>query len=290
MSAHGLRNAALAAARRGWPVFPGHPGSKRPAITDWESRASTDDDRIDQWWRAVPDANPAIATGPAGLVVLDLDDAAHHGHTAAPFRHGGDSLTSAALEAGEWVPTTFTVRTPNDGRHLYFAAPSGTRLGNTQSRIGPLIDTRGHGGYVLTIGATTPDGRYELAVGAPVQPLPQWLVAALTHAPPADTPVTTSLPDAYLRAALSDEARRVREAQPGTRRLALVRAAARMGRLTRLDEQTIAGTLRQAAAQHIADGAYTVIERERAISDGITWGRDHPRHIISPPQSGDGGG
>ena len=33
---------ALDAASRGWHVFPVIPGDKRPAVRDWEARATTD--------------------------------------------------------------------------------------------------------------------------------------------------------------------------------------------------------------------------------------------------------
>lgn len=275
-----LVEAALAALRRGWPVFPALLGAKRPAVPDWEHRASTDPHRIARWWAEHPHANPAIATGPAGLVVLDLDDGTGHGHPVAG--HGKHTLTLAARAAGERVPWhTYTVRTPNNGLHLYFTEPAGTPLHNTQGRLGPLVDTRARHGYVLAAGARVGEGRYEPVLDAPVAPLPHWLADALTPPEPTDTPVTVRDGDlgSYLRAALAGEAHRVRTALPGTRRFSLLRAAARMGRLPSLDEALIVETLRAASDRHVADGAYSEKERQRAISDGITWGRRHPRRI-----------
>ncbi len=280
----GLWEAACAAAGRGWPVFPTQPGAKRPAIAEWERRASTDAGRIRCWWVRCPSANPAVATGPAGLVVVDLDDATRHGQAGClpgALRHGAGVLARAAREAGTAVPATFAVRTPNNGVHLYFAAPAGVRLGNTQSRVGPLVDTRAHGGYVLAAGAVTSDGRYEVACEAPVRPLPDWLLHVLTPPTPVDTPVSVAQEHAtaYVRAALAGEVRRVRDAVPGTRRLSLLRAAARMGRLPELDEAVITAALRAASDRHVAEGAYSLAERERAIADGVAWGRLHPRRI-----------
>ncbi|XVV02681.1 bifunctional DNA primase/polymerase [Actinosynnema sp. CA-248983] len=280
MTERPLVEAAMDAIRRGWPVFPTHPGAKRPAVPEWERRACSDPRRIARWWAEHPHANPAIATGPAGLVVLDLDDGARHGHPAAG--HGTHTLALAARAAGERVPwDTYTVRTPNNGLHLYFTETAGHRLHNTQGRLGPLVDTRAHHGYVLAAGARLGAGRYEPVADAPVAPLPPWLADALTPPEPADTPVTVRDGDlgSYLRAALADEAERVRTAIPGTRRSSLLRAAARMGRLPGLDDALITETLRGASNRHVADGAYSEKERERAISDGITWGRRHPRHV-----------
>src|ERR1022692_3977538 len=72
------RAAAIAAARRGWAVFPCRPGDKRPAIDRWEERASADPTHIETAWRdRYPRANVGIAAGPSGLVVVDLDTSEH---------------------------------------------------------------------------------------------------------------------------------------------------------------------------------------------------------------------
>jgi Bifunctional DNA primase/polymerase, N-terminal len=70
-----LRAWALHFAARGWHVFPIIPGAKRPPVVDqWETRASTDPERIRRWWQHIP-YSIGIATGPSGLVVVDLDTA-----------------------------------------------------------------------------------------------------------------------------------------------------------------------------------------------------------------------
>ena len=64
---------ALYLAAMGWHVFPLAPMTKRqPAVKDWENRATTDPDRIRRCW-AADRWNIGIATGPSGLVVVDLD-------------------------------------------------------------------------------------------------------------------------------------------------------------------------------------------------------------------------
>lgn len=72
--------AALDAASRDWRVFPLIPGDKRPAISEWETRATTDPDRITRAW-SVAAYNVGIATGPSGLIVIDLDKPKHPGDT-----------------------------------------------------------------------------------------------------------------------------------------------------------------------------------------------------------------
>jgi hypothetical protein len=72
MTSTELMRAALSHATRGWRVFPLRPDDQRPAIRDWESRATTDPLRIRRAWQRGP-FGIGIACGPSGLVVLDLD-------------------------------------------------------------------------------------------------------------------------------------------------------------------------------------------------------------------------
>ena len=50
-------------ASRGWAVFPLAPGTKRPAIREWEHRATTDPKRIKGCWYAGAGFGIGIATG-----------------------------------------------------------------------------------------------------------------------------------------------------------------------------------------------------------------------------------
>ncbi|WP_410570755.1 bifunctional DNA primase/polymerase, partial [Amycolatopsis sp. cmx-4-61] len=50
-SARTRLDAALAAARRGWPVFPVFPYSKYPTVDDWENRATCDENQLADWWK-----------------------------------------------------------------------------------------------------------------------------------------------------------------------------------------------------------------------------------------------
>ncbi len=163
--------AAWALAGLGWPVFPCVPGGKEPMTAHGCKDATTDRHQLAAWWDRWPRANVAVATG--ALVVVDVDGRA------------GD----AALARFGPMPATVTAVT-GKGRHLYFAAPAGLVLGNTARRLGPELDTRGAGGYVVAPPSLHPDGyRYAWAPSrspwdlAPAA-LPDALTAALT-APPA---------------------------------------------------------------------------------------------------------
>ncbi|MFF8947997.1 bifunctional DNA primase/polymerase [Streptomyces sp. NPDC014940] len=198
-----LLASALTAAERDWPVIPLHPQAKRPAghpervcprtgrCTSGhrkpEQRATTDPALIHATWATRP-YNVGIATGPAGLLVVDLDVCKPEEPKGAP--DGATSLAALCERTGQTVPSTYRVRTARGGEHLYFTAPAGARLRCSANRLGPHIDTRAWGGYVVAPGSATPDGVYEVTDDAPVAPLPAWLVTLLTEQP---KPATVAL-------------------------------------------------------------------------------------------------
>lgn len=189
-----LLASALTAAERGWPVIPLHPRAKRPAghaerdcpgngrcasgHRKPEERATTNPELIHATWAMRP-YNVGIATGPAGLLVVDLDVCKPEEPKGAP--DGATSLAALCERTGQTIPTTYRVRTARGGEHLYFTAPAEVRLKCSANRLGPHIDTRGWGGYVVAPGSTTPDGAYEVTDDAPVAPLPGWLAERLTE-------------------------------------------------------------------------------------------------------------
>ncbi|MCE3552840.1 bifunctional DNA primase/polymerase [Pseudonocardia sp. RS11V-5] len=108
--------AALSHAARGWHVFPLRPNDKRPAIRDWETRATTDPARIRKAWTRGP-FGIGIACGPSGLVVLDLDrpkpDTVRPAEWDRPgIRDGADVLVALADDHGVEPPLdTLAVQT-----------------------------------------------------------------------------------------------------------------------------------------------------------------------------------
>jgi hypothetical protein len=131
--------AAFDYAAQGWPVFPCNPWpDKRPLTAHGFKDATTDPVIIERWWRRWPNA---IIGGPTGIkfVALDVDP-----------RHGGfETLAGLGFAT---LPTTPTVITPGGGKHLYFAVPDPPIRNTTGERrrgIGPGLDWRGAGGYVI---------------------------------------------------------------------------------------------------------------------------------------------
>jgi hypothetical protein len=309
-----LLAAALDAAGRGWPVFPLHPGTKRPALhgharcpghgpcadghQGWEQRATTDPDRIRRAWSTAP-FNIGLATGPAGLVVVDLDTRDHTDpDDVVPPRWaaygatgGADVLAILAAEAGAKVPATRTVVTPSGGRHLYFTAPAGVVLRNTAgdrgTGLGWKIDTRAHGGYVVAPGSHTPDGAYRVAEDLAVAELPGWLAARLAPPPPPAVPAGpirtgSGRRDRYLAVALRAETARVHDAPASQRNACLYVAAVALGQLVAggsLPEHEARTTLLSAAARHLALRAYSPQQAEQTISSGLRAGAKRPRRI-----------
>lgn len=141
-------------ARLGWRVFPCHtmirgrcscdkgidcssPG-KHPSIRKWTERASTDLDRIHIWMRSYPETNWAVACGKeSGVFVVDID----------PRHDGFQSIADYQQTAGN-LPPTLTALTGGGGRHLFFAYPDESTIGNRTSWL-QGVDVKSDGGYVI---------------------------------------------------------------------------------------------------------------------------------------------
>lgn len=128
-----LREAALAYAGWGWPVFPLKPRSKTPATRNGFKDATTNLELIDKWWKRNPDSNIGLPTG-VGFDVIDIDPPE------------GPPAFAALLEELEDFHVHGIVATASGGAH-YYIKPDHKR-GN-KARIRPGIDTRGVGGYVV---------------------------------------------------------------------------------------------------------------------------------------------
>lgn len=197
------RAAALGYAADGWLVVPLHwprigvkgtscscgkadCGSvgKHPLTASGLKDASADPVIVSGWWDQWPSANVGIVTGAgSGVVVLDID----------PRDGGNETLAELGDEHGQ-LPETVEANTGGGGMHLFFAHPGGI-VRNSAGKVGPGIDVRGDGGYVVAPPSLHASGkRYAWALGAdpaaakPVA-LPAWLLAVLVEKPkPAAVP------------------------------------------------------------------------------------------------------
>jgi hypothetical protein len=121
---------------------------------------------IRRWWGLFPRANIATPTG----AVLDVDAGK------------GGRETLAALEAQHGpLPVTPKVLTGGGGEHYHFAPVP--RLRNSAGKVGPGLDIRGEGGYVLlppsnhVSGGTYLEDVMAPLYETPLAPMPAWLVA-----------------------------------------------------------------------------------------------------------------
>jgi hypothetical protein len=139
---------------------------------------------VGQFWPS-PRHNAGIACDPSGLVVLDLD-----AHSELPeewrlpgLHDGRDVLAQLAEWAGQPWPSTYWVLTPSGGWHLYFRAPEGSQIRNSASLLGPQVDVRAAGGYVVGAGSVVDGKAYELLDDCDPEPLPAWLCRLLSPSP-----------------------------------------------------------------------------------------------------------
>jgi predicted P-loop ATPase len=274
-----LGKAAINYARKGYRVFPLEPRGKTPRTEHGVKDATTDIEQVTRWWRAMPDANIGIATG-SGLLVLDIDGP-----------QGQASLDELEGLYGP-LPRTPTQRT-GKGRHFLFAVTGPVK--NSASRIGPGIDTRGDGGYIVGGPSIHPNGEpYTWDADArpsqlPAAECPAWILdrlapkiserAAVSPAPVSSDPDTLSR---YAAKALDGEFERVSASGNGTRNHALNAAAFSLGQLVgagMLAEGLVVQTLQTAASNcglTSDDGPQQVLA---TINSGLGKGKQNPRVV-----------
>lgn len=224
-----LFDAAMDLADRGFHVFPLGKGSKVPRknFTKWELRATRDRFKIAEWWKRWPGSNPGVACKPSVILVVDLD-VAKGDRTEDGRQVFWDLIKSLKIP---WEPTR-QVRTPSGGVHLYYKAPPGAFLGNSVGRLGPGVDTRAIGGYVVGPGSVVNGRRYEVEVAGPIRELPRPLVELL-RTPVVEyreVPIRDDI-SRYAEGAIANELGRLAEAGEGTRNATLNSVAYRLGRL-----------------------------------------------------------
>lgn len=173
---------ALLLAEKGFHVFPLQPNSKLPAIDDYPNQATRDPKKIKSWWldpvlEIEQPYNVGISTSRYGddeaLVVVDVDN--------KEKKKGNESVLKMELEGLDF-PDTFEQETPSGGRHLVYRVPKPLNQGSA-NKLGPGVDVRSRGGYIVGAGSTVAAGRYAL-VDKPLAPTPAWIVQRLGESKP----------------------------------------------------------------------------------------------------------
>jgi KaiC/GvpD/RAD55 family RecA-like ATPase len=176
-------------------VFPCQPRGKKPLTAHGFKDASKDPETIRALWRPMPNANIGIATGAvSGIVVIDVD----------PRHRGNETLTALEATQGK-LPDTPTVLTGGGGLHLYFRHP-GTEIRNSAGTLGPGLDVRGDGGYVIAPRSTHESGNQYLWKSGfrldeiALPELPAWLRERLEGNSPTIKAASCSTPSATVEA------------------------------------------------------------------------------------------
>lgn len=119
-------------------IFPVKERQKVPAC-EWKEWATTDSEKITEYWTKHPQANIGIVTGAAsGIFAIDVDgEAGHDSFKALPF------------------PKTLAQAT-HRGWHLIYKYPEA----GIRNKIGiwPGVDVRGEGGYIVGAPSVHPSG------------------------------------------------------------------------------------------------------------------------------------
>jgi hypothetical protein len=162
------------AAAHGWRLLPVQARGKTPMVREWQKVATNELAQLERWAIQFPDCNWGIAMGePSGIMAIDVDGAEGRASVADLERQG---LT---------LPATLTVTTgrTDGGEHHYYRPPSAVEIHNDQSgKIGPHIDVRGTGGFVVCPPSVHASGKQYRFIdpSLPVSDLPSWAVERLT--------------------------------------------------------------------------------------------------------------
>lgn len=273
-----VQKAALYYAQHGIPVFPCDP-DKKPLTARGFKDASTDPDRIVAWWRSHPNALIGIPTGTTtGIDVLDVDD-------PTTFK----AECSVDLSGHTMVKT-------RKGYHIWFKRNPSTPL---KCRVGsmPGADTRGDGGYVIVPPSRHENGAYSFENYAPLQPMPQALVARTIKRDqkPVEKPKRASgvsRCSMYASKALQSECEAIRGAADGEQEATLNAAALKIGSLVaggEVDRSFAFDALLSAAMKMIdfdPSRAWTASQLRSKIERGLDHGARNPRTAPVPDTSG----
>ncbi len=164
-----MLQAALKIAKNGRPVFPVSRDTKKPLTEKGFHDATTNPEQIQDWWNRYPVANIAVPTG-GMFFVLDVDK---HGDT------DGQQTLNELIAQYDPLPDTRTVQTGGGGIHYYFLMPD-FDLRNSSNKLGPGLDIRGNGGYVVVPPSIHETGNsYKLLKNNSIAPAPEWLIILL---------------------------------------------------------------------------------------------------------------
>lgn len=282
---------ALSYIKRGWPCFPCRHADettdnfdpetgevevlkvKTPITSNGFKAATRFKHILERWWRDNPDAMIGVPTGAQiNAWVLDID----------PRHNGNETLAALETEYGD-LPATLTATTASGGKHFYFRHMPGVR---NRGNLGPGIDVRGDGGYVIAPGSVTAaGGRYEWDNDLEPVDAPSWLLDLVVRR---EQPVTVHhgtahTNSAYVNAAVDRELSELAGEPMGNRNNRLNDAAFSLGTFVG------AGALAESEARALLQDVARSWGRDwarcaKTIENGLAAGKRSPRDIPQPEQ------
>ena len=292
-----LKAAALAHAKNGFYVIPLVENSKRPLISDWQNRATTNPLQIDSWWSEHPNANIGIACEVSNLIVIDLDTS-KGAVPSSPWnelgvKNGEDVFREICRKAGDsQLFETYSVKTPSGGKHLYFYDQNIAIKQGTEVNGWWRVDTRSKGGYIVAEGSRLINSASGItdhyrSVGnqSVVLNFPAWLRDELSPKAIRENVVASSsihssnissnpvFSSEFAEQVLSERCALIRNTLEGSRRQSLIKHATYIGKIIgmgSLDEREASQSLLEAA---MASGL-TQFESVNAIKAGIKYGKN----------------
>lgn len=173
-----LIESALDYAGRGSFVFParfvgkqklGHTSAERSNGNQWG--LTNDPETVRAYWQQWPSAAIGLPTGAInGLFVIDVDTFNGHEYD------GRESLIKLEMQHGA-LPWTRMAETPTGSIHYYFKQPLGVTISCSASKLGPGIDVRGDGGFIVAPPSERPGrGAYTWINNAVITDAPTWLL------------------------------------------------------------------------------------------------------------------
>lgn len=160
----------------GFHVFPIIQNDKTPYLKNFTEAAMSDTSKLETfWWDSVMERehyhNIGIATSKykegQALLVVDVDN--------KDGKEGSKTLLELEMK-GLTFPTTLTQKTPSNGLHLIYTVDTPLKQG--VDVLGPGLDIRSRGGYILGAGSVLNDKPYvfDSTQGREPVPAPKWLV------------------------------------------------------------------------------------------------------------------
>lgn len=198
-------------------------------------------------------------------------------------RHGGvESMKDLVRQHGP-LPPGPRVRTGSGGWHLIYSQPD-REIRNSVNRVGPGIDVRGAGGYVIAPPSLHQAGeRYVWTRHGDPPQMPNWLdrlvdrpIPQRAEPAPVEPIRLSEAVDRWAAAAVDGEIDRVRNAAEGCRNHTLNRAAFALGQIAGaglIDTTDVETRLRDAAL----DAGLGEREALLTIRSGVAAGVTRPR-------------